>query len=103
MDAQREPHLDPVRRRSEILAAVPRATRQRLGRTQRPAWLDVEQAVLIAVNRILGDDVAIALDYRTNPADPRVVASDFWTNPHQCSWRTVTPTFSEFVRLLQLN
>jgi hypothetical protein len=63
-------------------------------------WLDVEQAVLIAVNRNPGDDVALALDYRTSTADPRVVASDFWTDPRQCPWRTVTPTFTEFVSRL---
>ncbi|MFJ8011155.1 hypothetical protein [Streptomyces sp. NPDC096339] len=65
-------------------------------------WLDVEQAVLVAVNRHAGDDVALALDYRTNPADPRVVGSDFWTNPRQCEWRLVTPTFSAFAHALDL-
>ncbi|WP_149824586.1 hypothetical protein [Streptomyces tailanensis] len=44
-------------------------------------WLDVEKAFLIAVCRHAGDDVALALDYRTDPADPRVVGSDFWTDP----------------------
>ncbi|MFD6568150.1 hypothetical protein [Micromonospora profundi] len=65
-------------------------------------WLDVEKAVLIAVNRIPGDDVAMALDYRTDPAEPRVVASDFRTDPKQCSWRTVAPTFSQLVKVLRL-
>jgi hypothetical protein len=65
-------------------------------------WLDAEQAVLIAVNRILGDDVAMALDYRTDAADPQVVASDFWTDPQQCSWRVVAPTFSQLVEILRL-
>ncbi|MGW1640511.1 hypothetical protein [Streptomyces lavendulae] len=65
-------------------------------------WLDVEQAVLIAVNRHAGDDVALALDYRSNPSDPRVVGSDFWTNPRQCEWRLVTPTFSAFAQALGL-
>lgn len=65
-------------------------------------WLDAERAVLIAVNRRPGDDVAIALDYRTDPTDPRIVASDFWTNPQQCSWRTVTPTFSQLINRLGL-
>ncbi|MEY9842140.1 hypothetical protein [Streptacidiphilus sp. EB103A] len=59
-------------------------------------WLDVEQAVLIAVNLMPGDDVALALDYRTDPLDPRVVGSDFWTNPSLCEWRTVAPAFSVF-------
>jgi hypothetical protein len=58
--------------------------------------------VLIAVNRILGEDVAMALDYRTDAADPQVVASDCWTDPQQCSWRIVTPTFSQLVEILRL-
>lgn len=65
-------------------------------------WLDIEQALLIAVNRRPGDDVALALDYRTDPADPRVVGSDFWTNPRQCAWREVAPAFSSFADALSL-
>ena len=65
-------------------------------------WLDVERAVLIAVNRQPGDDVAMALDYRSDPTDPRIVASDFWTNPKQCSWRMVAPTFSHLLDHLGL-
>lgn len=61
-----------------------------------PPWLDVERAVLIAVNREPGDDVALALDYRGDPGDPRVVGSDFWTDPRRCRWRVVAPTFSAF-------
>lgn len=64
-------------------------------------WLDVGQAVLIAVNEYAGDDVALALDYRTDAADPRVVASDIWTDPRQISWRTVTPTFTNLLTALQ--
>ncbi|QNP67951.1 hypothetical protein [Streptomyces genisteinicus] len=66
-------------------------------------WLDVEQAVLIAVNRNPGDDVALALDYRTDPADPRVVGSDFWTDPRLCQWRVVAPDFSAFAASLGLD
>lgn len=51
---------------------------------------------------IPGDDVAMALDYRTDPADPRVVASDFWTDPKRCSWQAVTPSFSQLVEVLRL-
>ncbi|WP_021597279.1 hypothetical protein [Actinomadura madurae] len=65
-------------------------------------WLDVDLAVLIAVCRYAGDDVAIALDYRTSIADPRVVASDIWTDPHQYAWRTVAATFSAFTGALGL-
>ena len=62
-------------------------------------WLDVEQAFNIAVNSRPGDDVAIALDYRTDPSDPRVIGSDVWTGRHQTGliqyvWREVAPAFS---------
>ncbi|WP_198653529.1 helix-turn-helix domain-containing protein [Actinocorallia populi] len=63
-------------------------------------WLDADLAVLIGVNRNPGDDVALALDYRTGSDDPSVVASDWWTEPHQCAWRIVAPTFSAFAAAL---
>ncbi|RVX41773.1 S1 RNA binding family protein [Nonomuraea polychroma] len=63
-------------------------------------WLDTDLAVLIAVNRRPGDDVAIALDYRRGSGDPAVVASDWWTDPQQCAWRVVAPTFSAFAATL---
>jgi hypothetical protein len=70
-------------------------------------WLDVEQAFNIAVNKRPGDDVAIALDYRTDPSDPRVVGSDVWTSQHQTGrvqyvWRQVAPAFSVFAEALGL-
>lgn len=65
-------------------------------------WLDVELALFLAVNRMPGDDVAIALDFRGDPADPPVVASDFWTDPHRCAWRLVAPRFSAFADALGL-
>ncbi len=65
-------------------------------------WLDVEQAVLIAITRNPGDDGALALDYRADPSDPRVVGSDYWTDPLLCGWRVVAPTFSGFVTRLGL-
>ncbi|REE94741.1 hypothetical protein DFJ69_0093 [Thermomonospora umbrina] len=65
-------------------------------------WLDVDLAILIAVNRIPGDDVAIALDYRTSNSDPQVVAGDAWSAPHRGDWRTVAPTFSAFAAALNL-
>lgn len=72
-------------------------------------WLDVEQAFNIAVkvNKRPGDDVAIALDYRTDPSDPRVVGSDVWTSLHQTgrvqvAWRQVAPAFSAFAEALGL-
>ncbi|MFE9853912.1 hypothetical protein [Streptomyces sp. NPDC005780] len=65
-------------------------------------WLDVEQAVLIAITRNPGDDGALALDYRTDPSDPRIVGSDYWADPLMCRWRVVAPTFSDFVSRLGL-
>lgn len=65
-------------------------------------WLDVDRAFLIAVNRMPGDDVAIALDYRSDPPAPRVVASDSWTGPHQYAWRIVAPTLGAFAEALGL-
>ncbi len=65
-------------------------------------WLDVERAVLIAVNRLIGDDVAIALDYRTSMSDPRVVASDWWSSEGSCLWVVASETFSRFVEMLEL-
>ena len=64
-------------------------------------WLDVEKALFVAVNRVAGDDIAIALDYRTSLDNPRVVASDWWAeNNSKILWREVTSKFSEFVEKL---
>lgn len=57
---------------------------------------------MIAMNREHGADLGIALDYRTDFNDPRVVASDWWTEEHQCNWRLVEERFSIFVEKLQL-
>jgi hypothetical protein len=65
-------------------------------------WLDVELSIFVAVNRELGADLAIALDYRTSREDPRVVASDFWSAPGVCLWQVAAPTFSDFVAQLGL-
>lgn len=61
-------------------------------------WLDGERAIMLAENRNIGDDVAIYLDYRIDPQDPRVVAS-YWTEDG-VDWREVAPTFSRFVEML---
>lgn len=60
-------------------------------------WLDVEQAVLIVVNR-RPDDVAIALDYREDAEDPWEVGSDFRTDRHVCAWPIVAPTPTDFAQ-----
>lgn len=60
-------------------------------------WVDVEKTALIAVNKFPGDDVAIALDYRTCMTDPRVIGTDWATHGGiGCHWREIAPTFTEF-------
>jgi hypothetical protein len=62
--------------------------------------LDGNRAILIAVCRFAGDDVAIALDYREDANVPRVVASH-WHDSGQCEWQIVAPTFAAFVQVLE--
>jgi hypothetical protein len=64
-------------------------------------WLDANRCIFVAVNKVPGDDVGIALDYRTGLADPQVVASD-WVSGSGCLWREVASTFSSFVERLGL-
>lgn len=66
-------------------------------------WLDAEQAILIAVNRNPGDDVAIALDYRQDAVDPRIVASHWDKNVKGAPWEEIAPSFSAFVEKLRLD
>jgi hypothetical protein len=106
------PNVEQIRRESRSLdlfaddERLSEIFRERRGSTaQHPVelpWLDPEQAVLVAVNRHAGDDVAVALDYRSGAADPRVVASDFWTDQKQCAWRVVAPSFTQFATRLGL-
>jgi hypothetical protein len=64
-------------------------------------WLNADRAVFIAVNRIPGDDVAIALDYRNDLSIPHVVASH-WRDRRSCEWFEVAPSFDAFARSLGL-
>jgi hypothetical protein len=61
-------------------------------------WRDLDQSFLIAVNREPGDDIAIALDFRSAVEDPQVVANNWHTGIRGCVWQLVSPTFSDFVR-----
>jgi hypothetical protein len=65
-------------------------------------WRDVERSILLAVNRELGADLGVVLDYRSGPKEPSVLVSDWWTGDHTCHWCKVCDTFSEFVSLLDL-
>lgn len=69
------------------------------------SWLDAERAILIAVNREYGSDVAVALDFRTDSVDPRVLGSE-WADcnddTHIHRWRLAADRFSQFVVQLRL-
>lgn len=59
-------------------------------------WRDVSRSFFIAVNRHIGDDIGIALDFREgDESDPSVIASD-WSDG-TCKWRRVSDTLSEFL------
>lgn len=63
---------------------------------------DVERSFLIAVNRAPGADLGVALDFRSNPADPSVIVSDWWSESTGCVWREAASTFGQFTRALGL-
>jgi hypothetical protein len=74
-------------------------------KTGRPVglpWRDVAKSFFIAVNREIGDDLGIALDFRTDPADPRVIVSEWQPGRDGIAWREVAATFSAFVKALGL-
>lgn len=64
-------------------------------------WRDVNKSFFIAVNRIPGDDIGIALDFRTgDESDPSVIASD-WSDG-TCKWRMVSDSLSSFLQQIGL-
>lgn len=67
-------------------------------------WLDVDLHVMIAHNRHWGDDLGIALDYRSSMSDPRVVGSKWISTSDKkfdhVEWTIVAETFSEFAQSL---
>lgn len=92
-----------------VLADIPRAAKtfqeyRGFNSESKPdlPWLDVDQALLIAVNRIPGDDLGVAIDFRSSLDDPRVVASRWCSDPHRIEWCIVTETFTEFADKLNL-
>ncbi|SFH86646.1 hypothetical protein SAMN05421753_103263 [Planctomicrobium piriforme] len=64
-------------------------------------WIDVEQVIFIICNERIGDDVGIALDYRTGINSPRVVGGD-WHSRSGLQYREIAPSFDEFVELIGL-
>jgi hypothetical protein len=63
-------------------------------------WLDLDGAVFIASTTDHGTDQWLALDYRINPIDPRVVGNA-WSE-RGCEWREVAPTLQDFAAALEL-
>lgn len=64
-------------------------------------WIDVEKTLFIICNKWPGDDVGIALDYRTGNESPRVVGGD-WHSGEGCIYREISPSFDRFVEYLGL-
>jgi hypothetical protein len=63
-------------------------------------WLDIDQAIIFAVNRIHGDDLGLAMDFRTSAEDPRVVGSYWKTAPNSFEWRLINNSFYNFLEEL---
>lgn len=60
--------------------------------------LDVDKFVVIAYNM---DEDVIALDYRFNPDEPRVMATEYPDNyvpPPNPKWKEIAPNFETFAR-----
>ncbi len=92
------------------LADMPSAKRFREYRgstsTEKPdlPWLDVDMHVMIAHNRHWGDDLGVAMDYRSSMSDPRVVSSRWVATEckqfDHIEWTLISPTFSAFAKSL---
>lgn len=61
-------------------------------------WADIEKWHFIAVSKYPGDDVAIALDYRTSPA--RVIGTSWSTKENH--WKLIAKDIDVFVDMLNL-
>jgi hypothetical protein len=68
-----------------------------------PAGIDLDRAILIG-DFGLGSDSPIALDYRADPANPRVIRLRYNEDspPLVGKWVTLTPDFPSFVEALGL-
>ena len=64
-------------------------------------WIDVEKTLFIAVNRRIGDDIGIALDYRNDPNEPSVIGGD-WLSGDGLRYQLITHTFRQFAAALGL-
>jgi hypothetical protein len=66
-------------------------------------WRDVEQSLLVIVAEMAGADVAVALDFRPNTTDPRVIATAWRGKPEAIDWFEVAPSFSSFLRAVGID
>jgi hypothetical protein len=66
-------------------------------------WRDVEKSIIVAVNRNLGDDVGVALDFRTSVEDPRVIGMAWSEDYTSCDWREIAPRLSLFLEMIEKN
>ncbi len=65
-------------------------------------WQDVELALNIIINREIGDDIAIALDYRTGLSSPRVIGQEYAEDYAEgfIRYHEIAATFDDFVEML---
>ena len=89
--------LDDLLREERWRTTFKQDSSRRLGREVPDLpWIDVDRAFLIAVNRRIGDDVALALDFRSSTVDPRVIAEPLIEGIGY-EWRLVSPTTTAFL------
>ncbi len=65
-------------------------------------WRDLRSSFLIAVCKSPGDDIAIALDFRTSMEHPRVIGNNWHSDIKGCPWEEISSTFEEFVERIKL-
>lgn len=60
-------------------------------------WRDLDLSFFIAVCKSPGDDIGIALDFRTSMENPRVIGNNWHTDLEGSPWEEISFTFDEFV------
>jgi hypothetical protein len=72
-------------------------------------WLDVDKALVIGGGADYGDDTWLALDYRLNLLDPRIVVSQYRhygpeparAAPSHINWLAIAPNIQGFLALVE--
>lgn len=65
-------------------------------------WIDVERTIFIMCNERIGDDCGIALDYRLDVNQPRVIGSDWHSGMNGVQYRQIADSFSDFASAIGL-